>query len=331
MSKKTSRPLRLGIIGCGEHAAENLLPSLLQIEEADLVALCDIDVDRLKNASRVFSKAAIFTSFENLYRNEALDAVILAGPPQMHFEAAQIALTKGIHVFVEKPPTVTTSELLRLAELARDKSIITAVGHNLRYTTACQLMEKLISKKSFGRRISMDIRYIAAQPKGCRWGLKSVIHSFMLSHAIHAIDLLLAHMGSVSELSAMAIQMDNGAVLISVHFQFETGGIGTLVTGTCGPHFQIDIRLIGETSTVVQVDSLHEVTVYGLGNDPKRWGRSWHPRPLEAGYSHAGYLGELRSFISSIRSGKPHLPSLIDEIEVYKLVDEIEKQISRDC
>jgi D-galactose 1-dehydrogenase len=51
---------------------------------------------------------------------EQLDAVTICTPPQVHFDAAKLALKRGKHVFLEKPPCATTGELDRLAGLARE-------------------------------------------------------------------------------------------------------------------------------------------------------------------------------------------------------------------
>jgi D-galactose 1-dehydrogenase len=49
----------------------------------------------------------------------AIDAVVLCVPPQPRFAAARAALVAGKHVFLEKPPGVTLSEVQALADLAR--------------------------------------------------------------------------------------------------------------------------------------------------------------------------------------------------------------------
>ncbi|MET0464566.1 MAG: Gfo/Idh/MocA family oxidoreductase [Chitinophagaceae bacterium] len=330
MGKRDSQKINIAVIGCGEQAVENLLPSLMQIEDASIIALCDIDEVKALRAANLFPNACAYKDYVDIFSIQDLDAVVLAGPPQMHFEATQLALRNGKHVFVEKPPTVTTNELQQLASLADSNNLITVVGHNMRYATACLEMQRLVSNESFGNILSMDVRYLAAQPRGTRWGLDSVLRSFLLSHAIHALDLLIAYMGQVSALSAKALELNNEAILVSALFQFSSGMIGTLITGTCGTHFQIDVHLISDTSRVVHVENLRKLTAYGYEGDTKRWGRVWEPRPLEGGYARSGYLGELTSFVTAIQHGNQTQPSLRDEIAVYQLMDEIEFQVTRE-
>jgi len=327
MEKRGDNKINIAVIGCGEQAVENLLPSLMQIDSASIIALCDIDETKASKAARSFPDAHVFRNYTEMFLKRQLDAVVLAGPPQMHFDAAQLALKSGKHVFIEKPPTVTTNELLQLASLAEEKNLITAVGHNMRYATACLEMQTIVSGESFGNLLSMDVRYLAAQPLGKRWGLDSVVRSFLLSHAIHGIDLLIMYMGPVSSVSAKAVELENGATLISTLFRFRSGKIGTLIAGTCAAHFQINIHLMSDIAKTIHVENLRRLTLYGAEGDPKRWGRVWEPRPLEGGYARSGYLGELIGFVSAIQNGKQARPSLSDEVVVYQLMDEIESQI----
>jgi len=327
MKRRGDNKINIAVIGCGEQAVENLLPSLMQIDSASIVALCDIDETKASKAARSFPGARIFRDYNDILLNLNLDAVILVGPPQMHFDAAQLALSNGKHVFVEKPPTVTTNELLQLASLAEENNLITAVGHNMRYATACLEMQKIVSGESFGNLLSMDVRYLAAQPLGTRWGVNSVLRSFLLSHAIHGVDLLISYMGPVSEVYAQAVELKNGATLISTLLRFRSGKIGTLIAGTCAAHFQIDIHLMSDAAKTIHVRNLRRLTTYGAEGDLKRWGRVWEPRPLEGGYARSGYLGELRAFVNAIQIGEQTQPSLKDEIAVYELMDGIESQI----
>src|SRR5581483_8400990 len=50
-----------------------------------------------------------------------LDAVAICTPPQVHYEAAKLALSRGRHVLLEKPPCTSTVQLDRLARLAQER------------------------------------------------------------------------------------------------------------------------------------------------------------------------------------------------------------------
>jgi predicted dehydrogenase len=96
--------LKLGVVGCGAHASENLLPSLWALRaRASVVAVCDVDVRAANAAAEGFPGARVYTNYQNLLEDSGVQAIVTAATPQVHFHVAMLALERGIHVFVEKP------------------------------------------------------------------------------------------------------------------------------------------------------------------------------------------------------------------------------------
>src|ERR1017187_7070220 len=145
-------PVRIGVIGCGDHAVENLLPSLWALSSVDVVAVCDEDKDIAQLVADKFPRAKAYADFQELVASGGVEAIIAAAPPQVHRAVAFEALNRGIHVFVEKPPTVTTADLSSLASLAQRCHLVTGVGHNLRHATASRQLQQRIKEPSFGHR-----------------------------------------------------------------------------------------------------------------------------------------------------------------------------------
>lgn len=234
-----------------------------------------------------------------------------------------LALEKGVHVFCEKPPAVSSVELGRLATLAASQKLITAVGHNLRYATAFQVLSDTIPSES---RVACDIRYLTSGPRGVRWAL-SPQRSFLLSHVIHVVDLLVFMLGKPDSVSAGSIQTHGGTVM-SARFDFDDGRLATIVVSDVAPSFQFDAWVISRNGFVGHLDSLRSVRYLSSTERGRRWSEIWQPRPLEVGYALAGYSNELEAFCHSIRNGVSASPSFHDELLTYRLIDEIEAQIS---
>jgi predicted dehydrogenase len=324
----TNLPVRVGVVGCGEHASENLLPSLWMSPYADVVGVCDLDMRVAAAAAKKFPSAKAYDDFHALLDSGSVEAIIAAAPPQVHAEVAKESLMRGIHVFVEKPPTVTTEELSKLALLARQAGLVTGVGHNLRHALASRQLQRLIANKLFGLPICMDMRYFASKPLGDRWGLNSVLRSFLLSHANHALDLMVFQFGPAASVSAIATPGPQGSIAMASQIAFKSGAVGNLLLTTCAPHFSLSLTIVGERRTIAQMDRLSGLVEYGLAEDEKRWGRCWVDRTLDTGYEHAGYQHELDLFLNAVRGQGQMQPSFEDELAVYELMDEIERQVS---
>jgi predicted dehydrogenase len=332
------KELRIGIVGCGEQATGNLLPSLLGITQANLVATCDIDLTKAAFAAGKYGALNYYTDFRSLIEKESIDGLILCGPPQMHKNIAEYALKRGINVFVEKPPTVYTKELVSLAKLAKKKGLVTGVGHNFRYSKSYDVLKKFASTEFFGNPVRFDLWFTSSKPKFPLWGLKSPIRSFLLAMAIHPIDLILEQFGKPDKLSVFVHKGIPDELLISVVFCFPGNKIATLTTGNSSLHFQVQIRLVSDNAKVLELDSLWNLTYHGfdtkmesiLQQVSNRWSLIWSPSPVDSGYTRSGYLGELQAFVNAVLKGESFSPSFEDEIKVYQTIDEIENQFVKE-
>lgn len=111
-----SGTLRLGLVGFGKIARDQHLPAIATTPGLELVA--------------VASRHAVAEGLSNYPDIEAMlaaepgiDAIILCLPPQPRFEAARAALLAGKHVFLEKPPGATLSEVEALIGLAQQQGV----------------------------------------------------------------------------------------------------------------------------------------------------------------------------------------------------------------
>jgi predicted dehydrogenase len=278
-------------------------------------------------AAAVCPGAVAFTDEEQIIASIAVDAVVVACPPQVHYRVARQALSRGIHTFLEKPPTVTRRELSELSRLAKDKGLVTMVGHNLRHSMASSVVHDLISQKDFGRPVFVGVQYLVSQPKGKRWRLRSVLQSFLLSHAIHAIDMLIFQFGRVAKVPGASFRANSFGEILLAQLIFQSGALGSLVVSSGAPRFEIEVTALSDKGRLARMQSLRRVIVQGAKTNSSRWEQVWTPRTLDCGYESAGYQCELALFIEAVRSQKSAAPSFEDELAVYDVIDGILRQV----
>jgi predicted dehydrogenase len=325
--------LRLGVVGCGEQATNNLLPALKNAPGAQIVGLCDIDAARLDSAVQRFGITAGYRDYRELIKSQSVEALILAGPPQMHAEIADHAVRNNIAVFVEKPPTVTTEQLERLADLAETRKVVTGVGHNLRFARPYLVFCGLASEPEFGRPQSFQIRFLCNKPKEPLWGLDCAVRSFLLAQAIHPIDLTLQWLDSDYDLAVTAHAAADGSILLHCLLQ-GSKVTGLIVTGSMAPSFIFDVSLISDQSMMIGLDSLWNIAYRGVSNEkvpylptPRSWRLTSEPSPLDSGYIRSGYQGELDAFVRAITHGAKGPPTFREELPVYRAIDRIERSV----
>jgi D-galactose 1-dehydrogenase len=105
--------IRIGLVGVGKIARDQHIPALRANGTYELVACAS------RNAQ--VDGAANYPNLDAMLDGQpGLDAIAICTPPQVHYDTAKLALARGKHVFLEKPPCSTTAQLDRLATLARE-------------------------------------------------------------------------------------------------------------------------------------------------------------------------------------------------------------------
>ena len=94
--------LRIGIIGCG-YWGPNLIRNLNSLPDCRVKWLCDVDPERIAHMKKLYNHVETTTRFEDIIKDDEIDAVAIATPVRFHFDMAKAALLAGKHTFVEKP------------------------------------------------------------------------------------------------------------------------------------------------------------------------------------------------------------------------------------
>jgi predicted dehydrogenase len=97
----------------------------------DVVALCDVDDDKLNKMGERFPKARKFHDFRKMLdeMGKSIDAVTVSTPDHMHAPASAMAMLMGKHCFTQKPLTHSIYEARRLGEIARKMKVATQMGN----------------------------------------------------------------------------------------------------------------------------------------------------------------------------------------------------------
>ena len=266
---------------------------------------------------------------------EQLDAVIVASHPEVHTEVLKVTLPRGLPTFIEKPPTLTTSDLEDLIQINHRWETITAVGLNFSFTEAVSSIKRIMSKKEFGDLQYLRICHYNNKPVGDLWGQSNHTRSFLLSQVIHPLGLLY-DFGEDAGI-APSIHRHNGdsGVLFSVHTRLRsrTGGnlfTASILTSSTSPFFDWEMQVISTTGIVINIDSLWEIEVFSdhpvnpLVDNQKWWRTVWQPSPLSGGFKRNGYEHQFAAFFNDIDNKKRGFTSIEALLPIYALIDMME-------
>ena len=118
----------------------------------NVVALCDVDTNRMSEAAGKFPKATHFKDFRVMLDKMAkdIDAITVSTPDHTHAVIAMAAMELGKHVYVQKPLTHNIYEARKLTEAAREYKVVTQMGNQGASNPAQVLMKEWFDKGLIG-------------------------------------------------------------------------------------------------------------------------------------------------------------------------------------
>ncbi|WP_327752007.1 Gfo/Idh/MocA family oxidoreductase [Sphingobium sp. SJ10-10] len=142
--------IKAGLVGLGKIARDQHLPAIEKIEGIELVAIASRNA--LGEGVRNYPDLGAMLAGER-----DLDAVILCQPPQVRYQAARQAILAGKHVFLEKPPGATVSEVEALIALAKAQNVTLYASWHSRYAAAVAQAKTWMASRTI-ERISIQWR-----------------------------------------------------------------------------------------------------------------------------------------------------------------------------
>lgn len=145
-----AKKLRIGVIGAGGISQVAHIPNILAEKGADLAALCDSDAGRAAKVADRFAIPIWFDDPEQMFRQTALDGVVISTPTISHPALARLALESGVDVMIEKPFARTPAEGRSIVEAADRSGRLLMAAMNHRFRTDTLHLRRVLAKKELG-------------------------------------------------------------------------------------------------------------------------------------------------------------------------------------
>ncbi|MBM7568193.1 Gfo/Idh/MocA family protein [Paenibacillus sacheonensis] len=143
---------RVGIIGCGGIANGKHLPSLSQVKEAEIVAFCDIIVEKAEQAKAKYGteEAKVYADYKELLQDKTIDVIHVCTPNDSHAVISIDALEAGKHVLCEKPMAKTAADARKMLEVAKRTGKKLSIGYNNRYRADSRYLKEVCQSGELG-------------------------------------------------------------------------------------------------------------------------------------------------------------------------------------
>jgi predicted dehydrogenase len=145
--KKTTDPVRIGVLGCGMISQAAHFESCQKARNARLYAICDAADDLRNRMLQVWEPEVAYSRYDELLADPKVEAVIIGIADQFHVSAAAQAIAAGKHVLVEKPLGVSVEECVSLLEAKRSaEDLVVRVGSMKRFDPGVAFARRFIDQ-----------------------------------------------------------------------------------------------------------------------------------------------------------------------------------------
>ncbi|KAE8356150.1 hypothetical protein BDV28DRAFT_127734 [Aspergillus coremiiformis] len=234
------------VIGYGLSAKTFHLPFIQLEPRLKLYAIYQRDVFPNDDAAVDYPDLKVYRSSEEMFKDEAIDVVVVSTSPESHYPLIKLALEHGKHVVSEKPFTPTTQEADELIALSKKQNKLLAVYQNRRFDADFLTVTQLVKSGALGRIVEYEShidRHRPEQPAASEsvWKNKvmpggSAIYDLgahILDQAVHLFGLpnrVTAFIGSQREVNTTGYE-DAFTVL----FHYNSGLVATIKATVVSP------------------------------------------------------------------------------------------------
>ncbi|MGI8422082.1 MAG: Gfo/Idh/MocA family protein, partial [Gaiellaceae bacterium] len=224
--------LRIGIVGAG-WIADKHLETLAGLDGVEVVAVADLDEERARKAA-ASSGANAYGGTEELLERERLDALFVCVPPLAHREAVELALDRGVHVYLEKPVARTVDDADAIVAAVERSGLVCAVGYQWHGLELIEIVRQELEGQTIGLLSGRSIGPTMSRP----WFLDQAQGGGnVLERGSHHIDLQRTLGGEVTSVRAAASSVPLGqaegeagniADALALELHFASGALGSI-------------------------------------------------------------------------------------------------------
>jgi virulence factor len=329
--------VKVAIIGAGGIARSVHLPSLSEMEDVEIVAICDLVESRAKERAEQFSIPKTYAIYSDMLAQEEIDAVWCLVEPGNMFHIAWQSLDAGYDTFCEKPPGITSFQAEALARKSEEAGKKLMVGFNRRFIPAVRKAKEIV-----------DARTPVTQVEGCfyKFGQGAFDNGSLpafTSDTVHAVDLIRWLAGAEKAVQAAMVvgqygdsptvnawngvcRFDNGVTGIIKanyrvggrvhHFQMHGEGVSAFMDLGFGGQ-AADARIMvhkGEERYSLASAGAADEGVMDISGEELAGTTAFH--------RYYGYYQEDRHFIDCMKSGDMPESDIVEAVDSMRLTEQ---------
>jgi len=261
------KQINLGIIGLGNEG-ELILRSSLLLKGARIEAVADLS-EKARSTAKKSGVKNVYGKYEDLLKDDKIDAVIISLPNFLHQEAAVKSAEAGKHILLEKPLARTVEEGDKILSAVKKNTVKLMIGYDMRFDPVLSRIHDQIANGFFGEVQIAEATNISGGPFSPRsdsigpvrvpsWWLDKELAGggALLDLGSHLVDLFIWYFGEVASASSFLkyifrTDLEDAATCI---LKFKNGPIATVKVGWFSKGFIQSLQVCGTAkNTLVQL------------------------------------------------------------------------------
>lgn len=317
----SEKKFRVVVIGAGSRANLVIYPSLADLEDVEIAAICDIDEARLNETAdryhveKRYGKSVV--DYQRMIEEVKPDAVFAIGQPHIFYDIWTWCLNHGCNLYIEKPMGLNVHQARALEYLARTNGSITQVSFQRRSTPVVEKMREKCLEKG-------PITYAMCKFYKCEMTPFLGARDHMYDDCVHSIDTLRWICGG----EIVSIESILGRIgvpdinFITAQLKFDNGSTGYLVNNwSSGKRiFSVEMHAPGiyaevehETGGRLYADGDLEGVEYSAAKEAGS----------DAFHVYTGVRKLVRNFVDCCRSGEQPLSNFSSALKTMEAAEKI--------
>lgn len=327
---------KIGFVGCGSHSTNNIYPAL-KYANCRLDAVCDLDQALAERNARIFGAASCYTDVDKMLAERKLDGVMVVGPAKMHYEVGLKVLSKGINLFIEKPPAPDLKKAKKLVALAKKKGVFVMTGFMKRHGLPYKKIMELVAAGDF----------VPAVGLFCFGHWPSLdLYDMLMGMSIHSLDLAISIFGEVGSVTSVEYRSAR-ALSMAVILKFRSGRWAQFMLDSSQPRIQERVEISGAYkggNALIVVDNVQHMELHKQGHeaidllapsmqeiepvfnldDIQVWRPDYAiPNMGQTRLFFQGFAGEVREFVNAILEKREPRPGTEDTLKAMRVIEAI--------
>jgi predicted dehydrogenase len=319
------------LIGCG-FVSQFHLAGWSRVPGVRIVALCDVDRERLERAGRRVPGARCYTEAAKLFDQESrLDFVEICTLPESHVELVALAARHGASILCQKPAASERADFLAMIAACNAAGIRLMIHENWRFRPWYRVLRAEIEAGRIGRPIRLRMAYHdtrALRPDGLAQQpyLATMRRLILMDAGCHLVDTARYLLGEIRTVSASIGRYGSqtaGEDVAMLSVSFDGGALGWLDLSWCTPsdgarpEWALNPTVVEGTDGTIRV--LTDGSLEWASPDGRR-ARTTVPLPPDDEVYVEGYAATQRHFIDGLLTGAEHQTRASDNLKTMDVV-----------